>query len=46
MNGKQVDTCMTEVDVEELSVATRQDPFELIILSAIEDRLHPLEVLL
>jgi hypothetical protein len=36
---------MTEVDVEELSVATRQDSFELIILSAIEDRLHPLEVL-
>ena len=41
---KQVDTCVTKVDVEELSVATRQDPFELIILSAIEDRLHPLEV--
>ena len=35
---------MTKVDVEELSVSTRQNRFELIILSAIEDRLHSLEV--
>jgi hypothetical protein len=41
---KQVDTCVTKVNVEELSIPTRQNPFELIILSAIENRLHSLEV--
>ena len=43
---EQVDAGVTEVDVEQLSVAAAQDALELVILSAIKDRFHALEYFL
>ena len=42
--GEQVDSRVTEVDMEELGITSAQDAFQLVVLSTIEDGFQALDV--